>query len=176
MRLFHVSEDGNILIFNPRIPTRKDIDNSKGLVWSINEEHLPNFLMPRNCPRVTYYSSGKTTEEDKKKYFSSKHSKHVVAIEHDWFEAMKSTTLYLYEFDTTDFYLQDECAGYYVSEDAEVPINKIVITNLFNELFERNVEVRLIDNLWDLRDEIVKSSLNWSMCRMGFAKERYKNN
>lgn len=172
MRLLHVSEESNIEIFEPRIPYRIDIDNSKGLVWAINEKCLPNFLTPRDCPRVTYYRNDKSTDEDINKYFSSKTSTHVVAIEHKWFEVMKNTTLYLYEFDPSNFYLQDEIAGYYVSESSQIPINKIIITDLFSELFKRKVELRVVDSLWDLRDEIINTSLNWSMCRMGNATER----
>lgn len=52
MRLFHVSEKGNIDVFYPRIPEREDFDKSVGLVWSIDEKHLPNFLTPRDCPRM----------------------------------------------------------------------------------------------------------------------------
>src|SRR5690606_39288884 len=86
----------------------------KGLVWAINEVCLPNFLTPRNCPRVTYHCNENTTENDKEMYLSSKTISHVVAIEHKWFEMMKNTTLYLYEFETKDYYLQDRGAGYYV--------------------------------------------------------------
>lgn len=53
MRLFHVSEESNIEFFNPSIPTRTDLDNYIGFVWAINENCLPNFLTPRNCPRVS---------------------------------------------------------------------------------------------------------------------------
>ncbi|MNV94532.1 hypothetical protein D3C71_1893400 [compost metagenome] len=100
---------------------------------------------------------------------------HVVAIEHKWFEIMKQTTLYLYELDSSDFYSQDPGAGYYVSEKSQVPIAKYEISDLFGELFQRNVEVRLLDNLWDLCDTIQKASFYYSMCRMGYAQERTKS-
>lgn len=32
MRLFHVSEEPNLLIFEPRLPARKDLDPTVGLV------------------------------------------------------------------------------------------------------------------------------------------------
>ncbi|EQB87651.1 hypothetical protein M918_08130 [Clostridium sp. BL8] len=51
MRLFHVSEESNIKIFQPRIPYRDDLDKRKGLVWAINERCLPNFLTPRDCSK-----------------------------------------------------------------------------------------------------------------------------
>lgn len=173
MRLFHVSEDSDIQIFEPRIPYRSDIDHSKGLIWAITEACLPNFLTPRDCPRVAYYATNKTKKEDiTEQHFSSSTINYVVAIENKWFEVMRNTTLYIYEFDTTQFYLQDEVAGYYVSEIAQVPINKIVVTDLFTELFKRNIELRVLDHLWDIGEKIKKTSLNWSLCRMGFAQAR----
>ena len=59
MRLFHVSEENNIKIFHPRQPSRNDLNKSVGLIWAINEICLPNYLTPRDCPRVTYHV-GKT--------------------------------------------------------------------------------------------------------------------
>ena len=36
MRLFHVSEESGIRVFEPRIPLRKDLDQTVGLVWAID--------------------------------------------------------------------------------------------------------------------------------------------
>ncbi len=172
MRLFHVSEEDNIEIFNPRIPDRNDLDKSIGLVWAINEQCLPNFLTPRNCPRVTYHIGKGTSEKDINRYISSSTISHVVIIEHAWLERMKTTTLYLYEFKIDEFVLQDENAGYYVSRVPQIPIAKYELNDLFKELINRNVEIRLVDNLWEICEEIKKTSFNWSMCRMGFAKKK----
>lgn len=172
MRLFHVSEDENILVFYPRTPKRKDLNPKEGLVWAIDEQRLPNFLTPRNCPRVTWYAGADTSSEDKKKYFSSTTGSHVVVIENKWFEAMKNTVLYLYEFNPAGFELQDKIAGYYISKTTQIPIGKTRIENVFAELFLRGVEVRIVDNLWDICERVQKSTLNWSMCRMGFAQEK----
>ena len=172
MRLFHISEEDNISVFIPRLPKRKDLEQGTGLVWAITEDCLPNYLTPRNCPRVTYHCNERTTGKDINDFLSSETIKHVVAIEHIWFEAMTNTKLYLYEFDTTDFYLQDRGAGYFVSDKIQIPINKIVVDDLFKELIKRNVEVRIIDNLWDLSEKVIKTSFDWSMCRMDFAQKK----
>lgn len=172
MRLFHVSEENDISEFIHRLPKRKDLEQRNGLVWAIKDECLPNYLTPRNCPRVTYHCNGKTTLQDKRMFLSSDTINYVVAIEHKWFEIMRNTTLYLYEFNTSDFYLKDRCAGYFVSEKTQVPINKIVINDLFGELIKRNVEVRIIDNLWDLCEKITKTSFYWSMCRMNYTEKK----
>ena len=80
--------------------------------------------------------------------------------------------MYLYEFHVDDFVLQDDVAGYYVAKTTQVPIAKYQIDNLFEALIKRNVEIRIVDNLWDIADEVKDSSLNWSLCRMGFAQRR----
>ena len=67
---------------------------------------------------------------------------------------MKTITLYLYEFKIDEFVLQDENAGYYVSRVPQVPIAKYELNDLFKELINRNVEIRLVDNLWEICEEI----------------------
>jgi hypothetical protein len=108
LRLFHVSEEPDIRVFEPRIPTRKDLDPTVGLVWAIDEAHLPNFLTPRDCPRVAYHAGVQTTEEDRRRFFTSSENSYAVVIEARWFSVLRNTTLFLYEFDPRDFRLQDE--------------------------------------------------------------------
>lgn len=172
MRLYHVSEEANIGIFNPRIPDREDLDKSKALVWAIDDKRLPNFLTPRKCPRVTYHIGKDTTKQDIERYFTSDNIRHVLIIEHKWFEAMKNTVLYLYEFDESDFSLQDEIAGYYIATKPQKPKAKFIIDDLFNELFKRNIELRIVDDLWRISEEIKKTTLNWSICRMIYAQPK----
>ena len=170
MRLFHVSEESDIEEFIPRIPSREDMDKSKGLVWSVTEPALPNWLTPRDCPRVGYRAVEESTQDDISKFFSSS-SRHCVAIEHDWYKRMSETTLYIYEFDTKNFYF-DDAAGFYVSDQIEIPVSVIKYENLFKELFKRNIEVRILNNLWELGDTVTKSSLKYSLCRMVNAKPK----
>lgn len=172
MRLFHVSEDPHIQVFIPRRPTRQDLDQTVGLVWAIDENRLPNFLMPRNCPRVTYHVGAQTTPLDRHRFFSSSSMTHAIIVENTWFPIIKNTTLYLYEFDVSDFVVQDEVAGYYVSQTTQYPKGIITVPDLFSELINRNVEIRIIDNLWDVADAVKTSTLNWSLCRMKNATPR----
>lgn len=172
MRLFHVSEEKDIKVFEPRLPYRKDLDPNRGLVWAITEERMMNFLTPRNCPRVTFHRLPDSTTCDVAKYMGKRDLNAVVAIEQKWFKEMLNTKLYIYEFDADSFHLQDSTAGYYVSYEAQTPINVTEVDDLFGELFKRNVEVRMVPSLWYLFDEIKESSLGYSMCRMGFAQER----
>lgn len=171
MRLYHVSEESNIKEFIPRLPTRADMNPDVGLIWALCERTLPNFLTPRNCPRVTYHIGKETSQEEIEKYMPQNFS-HVVIIEPDWLERLKKTILYSYEFDDTEFYLLDECAGYYVSEKVQKPCAVHKITNLEAELKKHNAELRTIDNLWNIAEEIKRTTFNWSICRMAFAKPK----
>ena len=167
MKLFHVSEESDIAEFVPRLRSKyRESDMEKGLVWALNERCLPNFLTPRDCPRVTYHARETATEYDILKFFSSS-QRHCVAIENAWYERMTKTNLYIYEFEATNFYRHggDE-SGYYVSEQTEIPISITRYDDLFGELFKRNVEVRILDNLRDLGESVKQSTLNWSLCRM----------
>ena len=171
MRLFHVSEDPNVTIFHPRLPRRAELDPNVGLVWSLVEPALPNWLFPRDCPRIGYRVCESITSEDTAKFFSSS-AQHVVAIEHGWHKRQLSATLYVYEFDPANFYY-DEVAGFYVSQKSETPINMVAYTDLYTELFNRNTEVRLVNNLWTLRDAVFASSITlWSFCKMANAEPR----
>lgn len=172
MRLFHVSEESDIQVFEPRLPTRRDLDQTVGLVWAIDEARLPNVLTPRDCPRVAYHEGNQTTDYDKKRFFSSSSVSHAIVLENQWFQTMKDTTLYLYEFDTKGFVLQDDIAGYYVATTTQYPKKKHVLTDLFAELLARKVEIRITDNLWDIADAVKTSTLNWSLCRMSNATPR----
>ena len=96
----------------------------------------------------------------------------IVAVENAWYQKIQNTTLYCYEFPTTHFQVADEGAGYYISYETINPISISRIVNPLEELEKRKVEVRFMPNLWPLADEIIKSSLQYSLIRMRNAKPR----
>lgn len=161
MRLFHVSEESDIECFRPRVlERRKDIDQGKGLVWAVREEKLYNFMFPRECPRIS------TFKNDKHSFNEIEFDQFLVAVEEGWIERIKNCRLYVYEFATENFELQDAIAGYYVSREVEKPIKRMVIEDCFKALADRNVKVLTLDTLWQLRDQIYKSTTNFSFCKM----------
>ena len=169
MKLYHVSEEPDIGVFIPRLPARADMNQNIALVWALCERTLPNFLTPRNCPRVCYHIGNGTTRNDMDKYMPENCS-HVVMIETKWLGRLRNTVLYLYEFDDADFYLQDECAGYYVSEKKQLPLVVNRISDIETELRRRGSELQTTDDLRDIAGKIKRTTFNWSLCRMAFAE------
>ncbi len=166
-RIHHVSEAAAIVRFEPRADAEGRLR-----VWAIGESRLHNYLLPRDCPRVTYYTTATTSQHDRRAFFTVSDTQSVVAIEHRWLPALSSTRLHVYEFDAGDFVLEDEIAAYYVSTRTAVPIAHREVANPLVELFVRGVELRVLSSLWPLRDAVVASTLGFSIIRMRNAQPR----
>jgi hypothetical protein len=164
--LFHISEESEITRFEPRAT-----EYSAGLVvWAIEESRLCNYLVPRECPRVTYYAGADTTTADVERYLGS--SPAVVAIESRWLDRLRSTRLYCYHMPPETFECLDACAGYFVSRVPVIPSHLEVLDDPVAVLLGRGVELRIVPNLWSLRDAVVQSSLRFSIIRLRNAAPR----
>jgi hypothetical protein len=159
MIVFHVSEEANIEVFEPR----KSDATDRPLVWAVDDEHLRNYLVPRDCPRVTYSAGRRTSVADRDRFLGS--SVAVLAIETAWFERMRACRLYCYQLPGDTFELADECAGYLVSGAPVKPIGVRVIDDAVSAVLERNVELRVQPSLWALRNAVVESTLEFSIIR-----------
>ncbi|WP_428327680.1 DUF6886 family protein [Mucilaginibacter sp.] len=170
-RLFHVSEESGIKEFIPR-PSLFFIEGIKGdVVFAITESLLHNYLLPRNCPRVTFYQSPATSPADKERFMGGISAGHVIIVESGWYEAIRATTLYCYEFSPDTFSLIDECAGYYISYEPLKPVNVKKIENILPELLTRDIELRFTPSLIEIAAKVSASSLNFSLIRMRNAKK-----
>ena len=165
--LFHVSEQPGIVLFEPRLPRP---DNPQGinypLVFAIEERLLHNYLLPRDCPRVTFYARPDSDPADVARLLGVTDSRHVVAIESGWLDRVRQTTLWLYEFPAATFEVIDAGAGYWVSRVAVEPLAVTRIDDVLGELARRDVELRLTPSLWPLRDAVLASTLQFSFIRM----------
>ena len=165
-RLFHISEEGGIDQFEPR-PSPSLFTEIKGdVVFAISGRLLHNYLLPRDCPRVTYYAGPATSPEDRQRFLGQSRATHVVAIETGWFSRVNATTLYCYEFAADNFTCLDEVAGYYISYEQEMPMSRCRIDDIVGELLKGDVELRILPELWTLANAVKNSSLSFSLIRM----------
>ena len=166
MQLFHVSEQKGIERFEPR-PVE---GSSEPRVWAVDDERLRNYLVPRECPRVTYYADGRTSRADVEEFLGTGNA--VMAFEHAWLDRVRSIRLFCYQLPPETFELVDECAGYFVSRTAVVPLSVLVVDDCLAELARRRVDIRILPNLWHLHDAVTRSTLAFSMIRMRNAAPR----
>src|SRR5262245_46850463 len=168
--LFHVSEESGIELFEPRPSPYAD----EAVVWAIDAARLRNYLLPRDCPRVTYYAGPDTTVADVERFLGA--SPAVVAVESAWLDRLRSCRLYCYHLPPETFECIDECAGYFVSRQLVVPTQVRVVDDLLAAVLGRGVELRFLPDLWPLRDAVVSSTLRYSLIRMRNAAPRRSQN
>jgi hypothetical protein len=159
MIVFHVSDNAHITRFEPRPSSMA----SEPLVWAIDAARLHNYLVPRDCPRVTFYAGPRTTAADREAFLGS--SAAVVAIESGWFERTRSCRLFCYHLPGDGFALFDDTAGYFVSRTAVQPVAVESIDDPLSAILCRGAELRILPDLCSLRDAVVGSTLQFSIIR-----------
>lgn len=169
-RLFHVSEEAGIARFDPRPPPSTDSGVTGDCVWAVDEDHLVNFLLPRDCPRVTYGRGSQTADEDADRFLGG--ARRVVAFEAAWLERVEACALRVYEMPAETFDLALGDAGYWISRQAVTPLAEQVRTDLIRALVEAGAEVRVLQDFWPLSDAVAASSLEFSIIRKRNAMPR----
>ncbi|MGE3800608.1 MAG: DUF6886 family protein [Candidatus Kapaibacterium sp.] len=165
MNLYHISDTSGIRLFEPRpVPSRSGAEGN--MVWAIDREHLPNYLLPRDCPRVTFKKTEQSKREDVERLIGATSAERIIVVESGWVERILAEQIVLYTFDPARFKLQDEGAGYWVSLEAVVPIAEEKITSPLACLLQESVELRITPSLWQLREAVADSSLEFSIIRM----------
>ena len=140
------------------------------VVWAIDAEHLRNYLLPRDCPRVTYYRGRTSTKADVEQLLGPHFA--VVAVERDWLERIRTARLYCYHVPETTFESLDAGAGYFVSRTPVVPVRVETITDPSKAIVAAGADFRVVDGLWGLHDAVSASTLQFSMIRMKNARPR----
>jgi hypothetical protein len=170
-RLFHVSGQPGITLFEPReAPETNPGRPEQPVVWAISEQLLHNYLLPRDCPRVTFYALPESDPADVERLMGQTVARYVVAVESRWLDAIRAATLYVYELPAPGFTLHDAGAGYHVSELATEPLAEQPVSDLLAALLARDVELRVTPSLLPLRDAVVASTLQFSCIRMRHAR------
>jgi hypothetical protein len=165
-RLFHVSDDGPFTAMSPRpSPSGKPHEGRK-LVWAVDEKHLPNYLLPRECPRVCW-----ATARTQHSLLSSPASR-VIVVEHGWLPRLLRAGLNVHHLDPANFELLDAAAGYWVSERTVQVRDVRQVDDCITALARRNVELRLTVSLWPYADAVVSSGVEFSAIRLRNARAR----
>ena len=141
--LFHVSDIPDIARFEPRPVAPASVTSltpERAVVWAMDEAHLQNYLLPRDCPRVTFYALPDTTSADIERLLGQTTAKYVVAIESRWLKAVAGQRLYQYELPRETFTVIDAGAGYYISHEPVSPHSVVTIDDLLAELLKRDIE------------------------------------
>jgi hypothetical protein len=165
---YHFSEKSHISVFHPRKHT--SFAERPPMVWAIDQERSPLYLLPRDCPRIGFWATPQTSGSDRQKYLHAASAEKVIAIESGWLDRIQSTKLYKYTLQPTHFKIMDEGAGYFISYETEYPVKVEEVGPLLQAITQEGVELRIVPTLQPLYEQLPETTLHFSMIRMRNAK------
>ncbi|MGU3471004.1 DUF6886 family protein [Paenibacillus sp. D51F] len=155
--LYHFSEESAISRFVPR--PRPGRDDLPAAVWAVDEEHRVNYFFPRECPRIIYNRQPGLDGREERLLFGMSGASRIILVESRWLERIRAAALYRYDMPADTFRMEDESAGYYVSDETVVPRSVDRMPDLLGEIARSGAELRVTPSLFPARDAIMQSSL-----------------
>lgn len=168
--LLHFSEDPHITRFVPHMPATNPVHHPA--VWAIDAAHAPLYWFPRDCPRVTV-SADDTDQRAELGALLQTSAARVQATELGWLSRLRDVILYEYALPRATFRpWSDVPDGQWISEQDVEPLAVRPVGDLLERHVAAGVELRLVPDLWPLRDVVVASGLPFSLVRMHNAAAR----
>jgi hypothetical protein len=162
--LWHVSHDPAIARFEPRADEAHD--SSEALVWAIDDEHVPAYWFPRDCPRGTFWAVPSTSDDDVERFLTGDRSRRVHALQADWLAAFRSARLHAYRLPPETFERYERAAGYWVSRSPVEPTGVVELGDLFDRHAAAGIELRVVPDLTALWQRVIASTLEFSGIRL----------
>jgi len=166
--LYHFSEDPGIELFRPHVPEHRP--EVEPLVYAIDAWHAPMYYFPRQCPRACFWPGERTSDADRERWFTGIDARIVIAIESDWLERVRATTLYRYEMPEVTFTEQGDASGHWHSRETIVPLAVEPVGDLLAALVAANVELRFTPRLYELWMAVIASTVEFSGTRLRNAR------
>lgn len=167
--LLHFSEDATITRFEPSPPPGQP--KGEAMVWAITPDRAALYLFPRDCPRIGYWATPKTSASDRYRFLSQTAAERVLVVESAWVTRLCACKLFAYRL-PPDLFLPTGMDGYHTSRIAVEPQSVVPVGDLLEAITAGNAELRVTPSLWPLHDTLLDSSLHFSMLRMRNARPR----
>jgi hypothetical protein len=162
--LWHVSENGAIERFEPR--ANPEHDPPEALVWAIDDEHVPAYWFPRECPRGTFWAVETTSDEDVERFLTGDRARRVHAIEAGWLDGLRRARVFGYRLPPETFEPYGRAAGYFVSREPVAPLAVEELGDLLDRHAAAGIELTIVPDLPPLWDRVIASTLEFSGIRL----------
>ena len=167
--LLHYSEDPHIERFVPHVPaTNPDQPPS---VWAIDAAHAALYWFPRDCPRVTVWADDPDQRATLATLFATT-AWRLHAAETVWQERIRTVELYEYSLPRATFRPWAEAHGQWISSATVTPLAVRPVGDLVARHAAAGIDLRLVPDLWPLRDLVLAAGLPFSIVRMRNARPR----
>ena len=163
-RLWHVSDDPGIARFEPR--TVAHHDSPDALVWAIDDDHVPAYWFPRECPRATFWAVESTADADVERFLTGERARRVHALQADWLDEFRAARVWGYRLPPETFERYERAAGYWVSREAVEPLEVQELGDLLTRHAAAGIELRIVPDLAALWQLVIESTLEFSGIRL----------
>jgi hypothetical protein len=164
--VYHFSEDPAIARFLPHVPRTNPGQPAR--VYAIDVVHEALYWFPRDCPRVAVWTDDSLQRQVLADRFTTS-AERLHAIEWTWLPRLREVSLFRYTFDAAPFRPWEEADGQWVTEQEVEPLRVEPCGDLLRLHAEAGIELRLVHDLWPLRDAVLTSGLPFSIVRMANA-------
>jgi hypothetical protein len=155
-----VSEDPSLRRFEPHVAATAA--EAEPLVWAVDTRHLPLYWFPRDCPRGTFWAHSGSDPGDVARLLGGATRVHVV--ETGWRERVRAARLFAYRLQEEPFRPHD-VGGYWVAREPVEAVERVGLDEPLALHADAGIELRALENLWPLWNEIVASTLEYSGIR-----------
>jgi hypothetical protein len=162
--LWHVSDDRGIQRFEPR--ANPGHDSPEPLVWAIDDQHVPAYWFPRDCPRGTFWAIDTTSDDDVERFLTGDRTRRVHALQSDWLRRFREARVYAYRLPDAPFEPYGRAAGYFVAREVVEPLQVVELGDLLMRHAEVGIELRIVPDLRMLWDRVIGSTLEFSGIRL----------
>jgi hypothetical protein len=162
--MWHFSEDPTIEVFHPHVSATTS--ETQPLVWAIDTRHAPAFWFPRDCPRGCIWTSDRTSDEDRERFFGTSAASRIHVIESEWLDTVRQCRLVGYRLPSTQFRQLGVAPGYWVSEETVIPEEVVEVGDLLRRHVDAQIELRVTPSLSPFWKRVVASTLVFTGSRL----------
>jgi len=159
--LWHVSEDASLQRFEPHQRPGHSLDEA--LVWAVDTRHLPLYWFPRECPRATFWSSSRTSDEDIDLFLAGERTLRRHVVETEWLGPMRTTRVVAYRLPPETFERWDR---FWISRLAVEPLEVSELGDLVDRHASAGIALDVEDDLLGFWERVVASTLDFSGIRL----------
>lgn len=164
--VLHFSEDPTITRFVPHVAATAQ--QPEAYVWAVGADRAPDYWFPRQCPRAMAWSVATTSDEDRRHILGPGGGTRVHAIEYDWLDRLRTTTLYAYRLPAAPFTpFGDPVPHALVATEPVTPIAPAEpVGDLLALHRDAGIQLRVLDNLWPFWNAVLTTTLAFSAIRL----------
>lgn len=170
--VLHFSEDPTISVFRPHVAATAQQPES--YVWAVDGALAPAYWFPRQCPRAMAWTVPSTCASDRERILGPGGGTRVHVIEYGWLKRFLGVELFAHRLPADRFRPFGGPAPHaLVATEAVEPLGPPEpVGDLLRLHHEAGIQLRLLDNLWELWDAVTASTLEFSGIRLRNAAPR----